>query len=413
MLKLIPEFYQIMAMAVLVGLLTGLERSHQKRKVAGIRFFTLIALVNSFAAFLAVKTDTVVFPIFTLTITAVYAVLLIVAKKFKGNFVTGLAVIYMGLVGAFIGYGYIIYGLGAGVLLPMILILKDEFNKLSRYKTGKEMKAALRLLILAALFLPLLPNRAIDPWGLVNPFFLLLIIIAIASLQFLVFLAAKKWQSKGIIIAGALAGFIDSNIINGAMSSISKKNPELASPAADAVVAGNLSMVLRNFILIIPFSSAALIYAGFPSLAMLGVGVFIIYRSFKRTQQIGKIEININPFEIKTAIRFVFFTVVIAAFAFVARGLIGNTGIYLAVLLGSLVGDVPVLAAAIMMAVGGVITNSQMVVMIMINSFVSSLNDGLLQYLCGAKALAKQFYKKAIPIVLVGIVVLVIEFLLF
>ncbi|GAI12616.1 unnamed protein product, partial [marine sediment metagenome] len=207
---------------------------------------------------------------------------------------------------------------------------------------------------------------------------------------------------------------VDSNVINGAMINITKKNPKFTDTASSAVVCGNLAMIIKNLIIVGIFSIFALKYLVLPSVAMLAVGGFFIYLSLKKGMGMKKSEFKLeNPFEIKTAVQFAIATVIITVIAYFAQLYFGTTGLFLTAALGSLVTDIGVIASAMMLFSGGSIALTSMAIMVMINSFVSSLNDGVLQFMTGGKGLSIAFFKKAIPIVAIGIAVLLIQFIFF
>lgn len=410
----IPFFYQVVIIAILAGFLTGLERAHHKRQMAGIRFFILVALISSISAYVGKELGTPVFIAIALAGILIYSIILIRAANYKANYTTGLAVIAMSLIGVLAGYGYIKFALAGAVILPLILIFKDELEVLEhKYKTKEDVLGGLKFLVIALILLPLIPNRALDPWGIINLFHLVLFIVLITGVQFIAYIIAKIWKAKGTLLSGTIIGFVNSDVIGGAMAGITKKHPSFSPFAAAAVTAGNASAVVRNLIIVAPISLAALQFLLAPSLAMVLITAVLVFFTLRRHKEVGadfKVE---NPFDMSTAIQFAVIALVVSVVAYVANIYIGTTGIYLAAILGSLAGDTPVIVAALLLLSSGEISALQMAAMVLINSFVTSLNDGLVIWAAGAKSLAMAFFKRAIPIVIGGLIVLIVQFFIF
>lgn len=261
----------------------------------------------------------------------------------------------------------------------------------------------------------IIPYGHMDPWGVINLRVLFLIILAVISLQFIAYLTVELWKKEGLLLLGALVGMGSSNVINGAMASITKQNPGYLDHAAAAVICGNLVMLIRNLVLVGSLSMLVLKPLLPPILSMLLAGVIVIYLELKEVNINDKnIDIDIkNPFEIKTAIKFTFIVLLTTILAFFLHKYFGDMGLYATAFISLFAAGVPVIVSAVSLAVDGHIPMSTAVIVVMISSILSTSNDFVLQLLCGAKPLALKFMKMALPIVLTGIVVLIIELAVF
>ena len=269
-------------------------------------------------------------------------------------------------------------------------------------------------LSLAAVFL--IPNHSIDPWDLINPRLMLLVVVLVMGLQYVAYLVMQLWRKEGIVIMGALLGFVNSNIINGAMSTISKQEPKLSDYAASAVICGDLAMVLRNLILGTAISINLVYILWPPMVLMLATGAWITWRVLQKcSKTVGRTEgLGVsNPFEIKTAILFSLATMLVTIAGFFVHKFFGNPGLYLTACIAIFAAGVPIIASAALLAVQGHITFATAGNVILLASFMGILNDAILQLACGARHLAWSFLKQAVPIFLAGIVALGVTHMIF
>src|SRR3989454_360133 len=70
------------------------------------------------------------------------------------------------------------------------------------------------LLIATFIVLPLLPSRAVDPWGALNPYSLWLLVLLISSLS-LVGYVGTRWlgADRGIVLTGLTGGLVSSTAV--------------------------------------------------------------------------------------------------------------------------------------------------------------------------------------------------------
>ncbi len=259
-----------------------------------------------------------------------------------------------------------------------------------------------------------LPNETIDPWGIINPFFLVLIVIVVLGIQFVAYVAIKLWKNAGLLAFGALVGFVNSNIINGALASLTKQNPELAKTAAASVILGNMSMLVRNLILVGALSFTALKFVLAPLGAMIIVGMITVVKTIKSERKIEKQDIEIqNPFELKTALKFALVIVIITILVFFIHEYFGNLGLYATAALSVFAAGLPIIVSVVLLATENNVTFLTAAIVVMIASFVSISNDFILQFSLGAKALGRNFIKLMLPHFLAGVIVLIIEVLIF
>ena len=173
------EAFQRVGLALAIGLLAGVERGWQERdladgqRVAGIRTFALVGLLGGLAGYLGVETGPVVPAMLAAGLTIAFVVFEYLAAGPRHDFsVTGvvaaLVVFTLGIVSA---TGDMRLAAAGGVVATVLLAARHALHGFLKSMTWVELRSALVLLAMSFVALPLLPNRAIDPWGGFNPFF--------------------------------------------------------------------------------------------------------------------------------------------------------------------------------------------------------------------------------------------------
>lgn len=262
----------------------------------------------------------------------------------------------------------------------------------------------------------LVPDKAIDPWGLINLMLITMIVLTVIGIQFVAYVVLELWKTEGLLLIGGLIGIVNSNVMNGTMASISKQNPRLADHAAAAVVSGNIAMLVRNIIVVSTLSFTASKFILPPLISMVIAGIISIYFTLRNINQtiddVGEKGIA-NPFEIRTALVYAGIITFVTIGGFLIHQIFGDTGLFLSAFFSVYAAGGPIIIAAVMLGLEGHITFLDAAIVVLIASFSSVSNDAILQLLCGAKDLAKSFVKISIPIVATGLFVLGIELLIF
>lgn len=260
-----------------------------------------------------------------------------------------------------------------------------------------------------------IPNKTIDPWDLISPRFLILVVLMVMGLQFASYILLELRKKEGLLIMGALIGIVNSNIINGAMASITKQDPRISDHAASAIVCGNLAMLARNIILVSVLCTSASKFVIPPVLSMLITGIIVIFYRIKRiNKEIKHIDVNIkNPFAIKTTLVFTGVITIITIAGFIIHKFFGDMGLYVTAFISVYAAGGPIIISSIMLAEAGHISYMTGATVIIIASISSCSNDAIIQFLCGANSLAISFLKITIPMLAAGFLALGIEWLIF
>ena len=80
--------------------------------------------------------------------------------------------------------------------MAILLALREPLHSWVRNLTWIELRSALMLLAMTFLLLPILPNRPIDPWDVVNPREIWLLAILIAGISFAGYVAIRIFGDR-------------------------------------------------------------------------------------------------------------------------------------------------------------------------------------------------------------------------
>lgn len=220
-----------------VGLLIGLERERRKgvrgSGAAGVRTHSLLALAGAMAALTG---DAVV--VAGAAVVGALAIVSYLRTAPRDPGLTGeVAMLLSYLLGA-LAVRHAGLAAGVGVVVATLLALRNRLHRLSRdLLTEGEVRDLLLLAGAALVVWPLLPDRTVDPWGVLNPssvwrFVVLVLAVGAAGHVALRVVGARR----GLPVAGFLAGFASSTAATAGFGQQGRADPSLARPAASATL---------------------------------------------------------------------------------------------------------------------------------------------------------------------------------
>lgn len=346
-----------LALALAIGLLTGVERGWRERdapagsRTAGIRTFGLSGLLGGLLAALAMSLGSgSVFAAGFLGFAAVFGWFKWHEAEHSGTFsVTGVvaALVVFGLGGLAVSGDYRVAAAG-GVALAGVLASRDALHGLLRRLTWAELRSALLLAGMTAIVLPLMPNRAIDPWGGVNPWEIWFFTVLTAGISFAGYVAVR-WlgPGKGVLVSGLAGALVSSTAVTIAFARRARVTESVRPLAAGACLAAMISALRVVTIVSVvkpevgmamaaPALTAALIFAL--------VGGTLLLPGF--TSPDADTDVG-NPFELMPLLIFAASFAAVAGTSAALTQWIGSTGIFwTSALSGVLDVDVASLSAA-------------------------------------------------------------------
>jgi uncharacterized membrane protein (DUF4010 family) len=251
------ELFRRMSVALAIGLLIGLERGWQARedeegeRAAGLRTHALAALLGAVWGAICDQTGIggavslgLAFVVFAASITLFrYRE---TARDETFGATTLVAAMLAFTLGAYAVVGNVQAAGAAGVATASLLALKKATHGWLRRITWDELRSGLILLAMTVILLPLLPDRAIDPWGAVVPFRIWLLTVMIACLSFFGYVVIKATGgASGVAITAIAGGLASSTAATVTMAKLAREHAEHRPLFVGGALLSGATMALR------------------------------------------------------------------------------------------------------------------------------------------------------------------------
>ncbi|MGB8703214.1 MAG: MgtC/SapB family protein [Thermosynechococcaceae cyanobacterium] len=214
-----PTITLRLAIALAIGLIIGMERgwssrdSHKGLRIAGIRSFGFVGLFGGISALLAEQFGAVVIAVSFLGLALMVGLSygLTVQKLQDFGITTELALMITFMLGVMVGKDFAAEAVAVAVVMAALLGFKEELHRSLTHLDRKELLATLQLLLIAAVVLPLLPDRNIGPWAALNPRSIGLLVLLIAGTSYVGYFAMRLLGARLGLLATAMIGALVSS----------------------------------------------------------------------------------------------------------------------------------------------------------------------------------------------------------
>jgi len=318
-----------------VGLLIGIDRERNKgdgatRHPAGLRTFTLASLLGATA--MAVG-DEALLAAAALGMVAFAGLSYWRARDGDPGLTTETALVLTTLLGG-LAIKHPEFAAGLGVVVAVLLAARSALHRFVRsVLTDDELRDLLIFAAATLVVLPLLPDKAIGPYGALNLRTVWTIVILVMAVSALGYVAVRVVGPRyGLPLAGLASGFVSSSATIGAMGTRAKGEPALMKPAVAGAVLSSVATVVQLAILIAATNMPTLQALWLPlvlsgAAAILYGGAFTLWALKHKTQ---KHETQGNAFSLTTALTFAAILAVALLVAAAAQDWFGDAGVLIA-----------------------------------------------------------------------------------
>jgi len=322
------ELLERAALAIAIGLLVGIERGWQEReaksgsRVAGIRTFTLIGTLGALGALLPGE---MTLAFCTLSFALPYGLFEWQRARGTGRvsatgFVAGLLTFALG---AYAIRGNMTLAASGGVVAAAVLAERHILHRFLRRLKWLELRAALLLLAMTVVLLPVLPDRTIDPWNALNPHQIWLMTLMVGAVSYGGYIAVRvAGARRGLLFAAIMGGIATSTTVTWTFARLAKDKPGAMPEVTAAILAAWVVSLLRMSALAVIIAPQLLMPLAAPIAAASSL-LFILGTLAYRTA--GKAETNgliiEDPFDLSLMLRF---TVLLGAIMLLAKALSGG-----------------------------------------------------------------------------------------
>lgn len=347
-----------LAVALAIGLLIGLERGWQAReeeegqRTAGFRTYTLSGLLGGVCAAVAMQTNPSFLGFAFVTFGGAFAAFHWIEARAQQTFsVTGVVAGLLAFaLGAYATIGEVQIAIAAAVATTLFLALKKPLHSWLRQITWTEIRAGLILLTMTFLLLPWLPNRAIDPWGAINPAEIWILAIVIAGLSFAGYAAVRALGGQtGITVAALAGGLASSTATTLTLARFARTHEGAGRLLAGGILLSGAVMVFRVIVVASAINEALLrpllVALGTAGAVLIVGGVLLVTRASADPER-PALEMK-NPFELATALKLALLIALVSLAAKILGDNLGREGLFaLAAISGSVDVDAVTLSFA-------------------------------------------------------------------
>jgi uncharacterized membrane protein (DUF4010 family) len=343
-----------MAVAIGIGMLVGMEREWSNKDV-GIRTFALVALLGMLASLVSPST----------AIAALIGVFLLVAAMNTRSILndrslevtTSAALMVNYLLGVLVGLGHIFTPVAGAIVMTMLLAWKTELSRFAGGLQPSEIRSAVLLGLIGFVIYPVLPNRYVDPWQLVNPSDAWISVIAIAGIGFVNYVLLRMYSTRGLYLSALFGGLVNSSATVAELGTRLRETG-MADRATTLCLLTTIAMFARNLILATMFSPRSLSATLVPLLAMTLVAGFWVWRDRRIEERVSGTLTLTSPISLTKVLWFGMVFIAIQVIGTLLTRYFGSYGMFATGIFGGLVSSASTTAAAATMAMHGKISAS-------------------------------------------------------
>ncbi|OTW22087.1 hypothetical protein BA744_21610 [Vibrio parahaemolyticus] len=324
--------------ALLLGAIIGTQRGWVMRnsvegsRVAGIRTFSLVGLLGGLVAILADLYSPLLlgFALIALVILACIAFIM-QQKKSRDISITGVVSLLVTFVlGSLAVSGEAVLAASAAVITAVVLDNKRELHQALQKLQEYELDAALRLLIISIVLLPLLPNQSYGPWNALNPYEIWWMVVLIASISFVGYFAIKIGGAKrGILFTSIFAGLSSSTALTLQFSHLSREQANISPLLASGILLSCGTMFPRLLIILFVINPQLVSLLWPIVMAMMAALYLPAWWIWRRSEveQIEQSNKQSNPLALQSALFFGMMLAVIMLLSHALAERFGNAGV--------------------------------------------------------------------------------------
>ena len=341
--------------ALAVGLLIGLERGWQEReqadgsRVAGLRTFALIGLLGGVLA--SLQHGFGAWPLgaglLGLALLGVVSYRASVSISGRLSATTSVAALLTYGLGALAASGAPALATGVAVIAAVLLNLKPTLHSWLRHIEHRELSAALQMLVLSVVVLPLLPDRGYGPYAALNPYRLWWAVVLVSGLSLAGHVAMRlSGPQRGLLWTGLLGGLASSTAATLTLARQVRQEPELREAANAGIQAACGVMFLRMTLIAASLAPALGRALALPFVIAGGVQLALALLQWRRVggpwspstlaasqapgspEAAAPAEAGAPTFDLSVALGFAAFLGVMAVLGQAAHELFGRTGLF-------------------------------------------------------------------------------------
>jgi len=388
------------AVALIVGLVIGAEREQRLastvpsergaiHKSAGIRTFTIVSLLGAVGVLLE---EPWTLALFGLGVIAAALVAYALNDRTDPGLTSEMALVLTFGLGA-LAITRPMLSLAIGITTALLLAFRTRIHAVVKdVLSPAELRDALIVAGAALVALPVLPNRAIDPWDVINPFVLWRLVVLILSVHLGAHVARRVFGARwGMAIAGLASGFVSSSATIAAMGGQAKREPTQAKGAIAASTASTVATFLQLFLIVSAASPDLAQHLALP----LGAGALVAFAiagfyAWRAANEKTDNKLPEHAVNLRGAFLFVALVTGVSVLSTAARIAVGDSGVIAMATLAAFADAHASAASVASVEVAGGITESVAVLGVLACLSANSLTKVVLGFTSGTRGYGLQ-----------------------
>jgi uncharacterized membrane protein (DUF4010 family) len=400
--------------SLLIGALIGTERQRRLAEerligVAGLRTFTLIALLGTLCANMAVYYSQefiiVAFGAFILLVGIGYYS---ASSRTQGrvDLTSAVAAILTFILGSLSFFDdRRLLAVALAVVITWILATRKVTHRYVETMSETDLLDTLKMGIIALVIYPFLPDQPLDPLNILNPRQIWLMVVLVSLIGYVGYVLIRiLGTERGLSLTGILGGLVSSTAVTTAMASEVRSQKEILSSAVFATTIASCTMFPRMLFIVLVVNRDIFLSL-LPKLgSMTIVGVALAALLLRKKDPVGKSVALKDPFRILPALTFGGFFAIVLLTSKLASIYFGNAGTYAASVIAGLA-DVDAISLSMATLAKSTLTPSTAVTAITLAAITNTLVKLSISYIMGTREFGNRIASIFLPMIIVGLLV--------
>ena len=233
-----------------IGLLLGLQRERTPSAKAGLRTFALVALFGTASGLIADAAKSTWIIAASLVLVGL---MIIAAYRHEGDktdadsgTTTVIAVLLCFGLGVMVWYDRSRLAVAVAIVATVLLQFKTELHGFSERLSQQDLASILQFAVLTFIVLPLLPDKGFDPYRVLNPYHIWLMVVLVSGVSLTGYMALRLiGTGRSLALVGALGGLVSSTATTLVYARQGRAQPSMIPIAGAIVETANLMVLAR------------------------------------------------------------------------------------------------------------------------------------------------------------------------
>lgn len=303
------QIVQDLGLALLLGLLVGMQRELKEVRIAGFRTFALVTMFGTLSTYLAEDFS----PWFILFGAVGVMVIIVVGNWQKihlqilgAGMTTEVSLLLMYAVGAYIPVGQPAIAVAVAGSTAILLYIKPQLKGMLARLEDTDIRAIMQFVLISFIILPILPNQNFGPLEAFNPQRTWLLVVLIVGISLGGYLIYKfLGQRAGVALGGILGGLISSTATTVSYARRASVGEGPARNSAVVIIIATSMIYPRVMVEIAIMAPDYFWQIAWPVMLMLLFSIGISLYSYKMiTDRTARLPEQRNPSELSSALTF-------------------------------------------------------------------------------------------------------------